>query len=639
MTDEKELTVRIKYVTDESGIKDSKKAADTVANGVKDTGSQAGKSEEKVKGLNKQMDNLLKASAALAVVSGGAFKLMTGSIDAYTKQMGATEASSRRWLMANQSIEMSGTRIGRVFAEQAIPWMEKYSAFMDHAAAFAEKNPGLVDAGLKIAAGGAALGAVGTVASLGSKIFTSLGGNTALAAAGKALSGTYINSAGGVGAAAYGPAQAAAPVAAGATGLGAILSGLGGVGLGIGANELLAKATGEKPIESQLASDFLQGLLSAISPGMGMVVSEMRKRTGTSSQLGFTSIEKYGAVASGAAAPPAATDSNNSRLGGFLANQILIYNQYYRQEEQAQRAYLLNLARSKRDFEMQQQYEQEDFNRARARSVRDFARQESQDTIMYQIQRSRAVRDFGIQMVRSEEDFQRQRSRAAEDFQFQLWDIARSGDAFSYMQATRQYAIQQSRSEEDYDISRARQIEDFNRSQADQQADWDMQRAFRLQNFAIQLADQQQDFDTQRLRQAQQRATQLADMQQDYNEQKRLRKQAVTDALDTMSDGTEKAAKLFQNFTGSMVADMQTLVDNAALLKDYFDKLPAPTANTPAAQVASGNSNQSNGVTSGGTNVSQLTINDHRRFDSRLSPEDRRSIRQDNELMLTGILQ
>jgi hypothetical protein len=155
-------------------------------------------------------------------------------------------------------------------------------------------------------------------------------------------------------------------------------------------------------------------------------------------------------------------------------------------------------------------------------------------------------------------------------------------------------------------------------------------------------------------------------MQVDWNEQERARRQAVSDALNTMAADTSQAAKLFTDFSGYMVGDMQSLVDGAAQLKDYFKGLSLPSSGVPSRDVGGytspglymmhdefvlspsstraaekmmrGRLNQENvlAMLAGGGGPANITINDQRRFDSSLSADDRRSIRQDTEYMLEG---
>lgn len=662
MADEKELTVRIRYINDDAGAKASQKTTEGLSQGTKATGQGAEQANASVKKLNSSMDGLLKVSASLALISGAALRGMTQAIGNYTQNVGSTEAASKQWLLANQDIEMSTVRMGRVLTQIALPYMKQFSGFMEDAAKWTEdpKNAGAIDAGMKILAGGAVLGTVGTVASVGSKLIGGVaglfkGGAAASAAAGAAGAG---EAAAGAGAAAAGAAGAGA-AAAGVTAAGVLASVGGGVALGLIANEALANSDLGKKIGVQNLSKW--GV--ALSYIWNRVTGQ--SETQANQNAAVTGMQN-GAIPTNAAPQP----SNNDRLGGNLASQIIAYNQYYRQEEQAQRSYLITLARSNRDFQIQQVNEQQDYNLQRSRANRDFSRQEAMSDFEYGRQRTIAARDFGIQLVRSEEDFQKSRKRAAEDFQFQLWDIARSGDAFSYMQATRQYQVQQSREQEDYNISRQRSVEDFQRSQADQDQEYQIQRAFRLESFAIQQTDQEQDFTIRRGRELVQRQIQLDDLKQDYAEQARMRRQAISDALNDMSDGTSKAALYFSTMTSDMITDMQTLVNAGAVLKDYLKDLPAPTAAPGRAsggyvgsglyrmhddefvlnkgttqaleRMAGGSLSQervlaaiAGGGKSGGASI---TINDQRRFDSSLSLADRRAIRQDTQYLFDQVL-
>ena len=578
MADEKEVSVKIKSIFDDTGAKKAKESAEDLGKGTKKTGSDAAESTKQVRQLNDQMGNLLKISGSLALISGGAFRLMSQSVNQYVSQVGATEDASKKWLLANQSIEMSGTRLGRVFEQQALPYMEKFTDLMDHAASFAEdpKNAGLIDVGMKAVAGGLVVGSAGTAVSLGAKLFGAAKGLLGAAGGASTVAAGALNAAGGIGSAAYGPATAgAAAVAVGtAAMIPIILSTIGGAVLGGIGNEVLANSDFGKKIGVQNLNKWAT-----------VLGYEATKLMGGSEQQALSAAKSIG-QATGAisttAGQSSATDTNNSRLEGNLAQQIIAYNQYYRQEEQAQRAHLIQLGRAQRTFDMQQEYQIEDFNKQKNRSQRDFNRQEAMTEFQFQRQRSIATRDFNIQLARSDQDYQRSRSRAAQDHTFDLQQIMRSGDAYSYYLSERSYKLQQSRAAEDYNISKARSEEDFSRSQNDQAQSFEIERQFRLQSYEIQRADAQQDFDINRERQQIQYAIQLKDMEQDYKEQQLMRKQAVTDALNTMAGGTEYAAKLFTQFTGSMIQDMNYLAGSAAQLQDYYRGLELPATNMPS---------------------------------------------------------
>jgi hypothetical protein len=663
MSDEKELQVRIRYVNDPSGAKEAQKTADSLKDGTKQTGQGADQASARVKGLNDRMNVLAKISAVITVASGVMFAGMMKAAQSYVGQVGTTETASKRWILANQSIEESTTRIGRVIVQDAIPYLEQAAKIVENIASFAEKNPQAVDTVLKFVGGSLLVGGIATVGAGASKLIGGIGG----------LLGAGAGAASSTGAAAV----AGSEIALGSFAV-AIPQVVVAFGLLAGATIALQSTFNDAqkraqdtltnmPQKEKDAASQTHGLGESFGSQYGPAIQayaknatkdELEKYPLLQQQLDYTKQNMANAGGSSVASDP---------LKGFTSDTIIAYNQYYRQEEQALRAHLIQLGQSQRDFDLQQSYEVADYNLQRSRTQRDFDRQEAMSAYEYGQQRFIAARDFGIQMVRSEQDFQKQRQRATEDFQFQLWDIARSGDAFSYMQATRQFKVQQNRDQEDYDLSRQRSIEDFTRSQADQAQDYQVQRAFRLQSFQIELGDQEQDFQIRRDREAVQRKIQLSDMEQDWNDQERARRQAVSDALNTMNDGTEKAAKLFSDFSSYMIGDMQVLVDGAARLQDYFKGLALPSSGVPskdmggytspglymmhdefvlspsstraAEKMMRGRLNQDNvlAMLSGGGGAANITINDHRRFDSRLSPEDRRAIRQDNENLFSEV--
>jgi hypothetical protein len=186
------------------------------------------------------------------------FAGMMKAAQAYVSQVGATEASSKGWLLANQSIEESVVKIGRAITTSALPYLQQAAGIIDNIANTAEKSPAAVDAALKVAAGGTLMGgALGAARLLGVK-----GG-----------------------------------------GLGVMATGLAGVGLGVGINDELASDPANAPHKDQLVSDILMGLVGGFLPAVAPIIQQLRKNAGVSDQVGFVNSSQYaGALAGGAGA-------------------------------------------------------------------------------------------------------------------------------------------------------------------------------------------------------------------------------------------------------------------------------------------------------------------------------------------------
>jgi len=105
---------------------------------------------------------------------------------------------------------------------------------------------------------------------------------------------------------------------------------------------------------------------------------------------------------------------------------------------EGQRQYFTQLLIQKREFEIQQQRGQDDFDKQRRRMDYD-----------YELQRARAQEDFHLQRQYQEEDYQRGRSRAEFDFELQR------------ERASENYHRSLKRQRHDFNLSRRRQEEDF----------------------------------------------------------------------------------------------------------------------------------------------------------------------------------
>lgn len=541
---ERNLRVKIQYVTDAQGAQAAAQGNKTIESQARNSAQAISGADERLKKLTATAGQLRNVGMAVGAIGGVMSGFLLSTAKAYVQQVGTSEAASRKWLYSTKQLEDAQIRVGRAITEQAAPYLEKMADLAQKTANFAEKHPEVVKGALMTAGGLTAAGALltggGAALTAYTKITSTLGGLGLLkgaAAAGTAGMGT----------------TAGAAAAGGITGLGVGASIAGGLGLGLLGNDLLAKSKFGQSIGMQDTGKVLTVGVHALTK---LFTGSDEKAQAAAVKMGQLTgaIEKAGDAAG--------TAGNELDVTG---EQMKMYISYVRSEQQAARSRNIQLTRMNRDYNLQVTYENEDFNRQRMRSVRDFNLQMTFAERDFMRQRAIQARDFNIEMARSEEDYQRSRRRSQEDFEYQMWDVMRSGDALSYMRAMRDYNVSRNREAEDYTISITRRQEDYQRQLEDQATQYAIQRARRWQEYQIQLADENQDFQIRRRRAQQQQQIKLADMAQDYQEERMRRRQALLDQMNDLYSGLTLERRLRAQFTAAMLADLRAAYASAGV--------------------------------------------------------------------------
>jgi hypothetical protein len=272
-------------------------------------------------------------------------------------------------------------------------------------------------------------------------------------------------------------------------------------------------------------------------------------------------------------------------------------------------------------------------------------------------------------MSRSDYDYQKSRRRGEQDHQFELFQIALSGDAMSYWLSQRQYNISRTREEEDFNLSRNRQQEDFSRQLGDSQTSFDIQRAQQLKMYEISREDAAVDFKIQRDRAKEQFDIQMGDMKYNFDEERRLRKIAFNDQLnDMITDAATYRQMLINQLYTPAGQDLNSFVTEAAGMFAQLNQRVAAatpgashqfggyanegdrthagefvlTSGTTAALERAAKSNKLSQANIlqliGGGGGAAVTYNDHRRIDTRISTADRAAMNQDTRELIEAIL-
>jgi hypothetical protein len=439
------------------------------------------------------------------------------------------------------------------------------------------------------------------------------------------------------------------------------LKGSGDIGKDLQENPIGTILSGVlKTFINPVALDALAGDTKSLEK-YGIGVSQTQPELGKSiaSALGIkpqeATIQQYG-VEGGMIGPPAPGSESNATKWQTRA-MLEQYRAFLRTEQEATRSYQVQTTRMDRDFKKQEEYTQLDFNKTRTRAIRDYNRQLQFSEVDFYRQRQIANRDFNIQMARSEADYQKSRSRANEDHEFDLYQIALSGDAMSYWLSQRQFKINEKRQQEDFDIGKKRSEEDFKKSQEDQEREFQIQRERSAAEFKIRLSDEDEDFKISRDRRQYQYDLQLKDLAFNFEEQKNLREQAFRDAYAASITTEESKAKLLAQFNTAQLTNLEDMLQKGEdYIKVHRQKVDELLGLTPAEQASATTpytgeddtrgrrgGDQSDGAASMARSnqmrtdmlVKSMTYNDNRRIDTAVSAEDKAALRQDaQEAML-----
>lgn len=525
-------------------------------------------------------------------------------IGQYTSAFGETERVSAAWLQTQERLESVMVRIGRVMAEEMLPTFEKLADLAEKAADFAESHPDAVKAAGTLF-GGALIGG-GVLTALGG-ILSGIGGIKAL---------TTLGGAG----------------AAGGAGL------LGGLPLGIAAGGAgfwsLPNLIGRK----------LGGALGI--PDYGEQIAWLAKK------LGF---ESGGTTTRTATTAPLVTG------GGATTKQLDIYLDYQKKEMDAQVTYhekrtQLIQSYNQNMLEMERNYQQ-----SRASYIRDFQQNERRIEQSYYRERRELAADYSTDIQRMEEDHQVKMRKLAEDHEYRMEDLVSRRDALGIVREMRDYERQRRDADEEYRLEAGRRSQDFARKLQEMAAQFAIERQYRIQEFQQNLKDMETDYRARRQAAAAEHRKELIDLQNKYNQERIQRRKALISQLEDTAEGLQAERVLRQKFTAAMLADLAAALKSAGVTTSGKALPPArdsggymqpgmyrnasgsiefalsPQTTRAAEQMAAGKLTQASILKMMMGGGAKVTYNDHRRIDGRITPEDRRAIRQDTAELLRGL--
>ncbi|HPO87443.1 MAG TPA: hypothetical protein PLN86_16495 [Candidatus Hydrogenedentes bacterium] len=284
----------------------------------------------------------------------------------------------------------------------------------------------------------------------------------------------------------------------------------------------------------------------------------------------------------------------------------------------------------------------------------------------YASQRAQIVRDGGIAIQEIEARHQEALRKLTDEHNQRVADLVAGRDALGLVREQRDFEKKKSEMERDTNQEIAARRRDIALRLADLTRAHQQERAQRLADYKEQLAQAKQQHDeeakqqaeayTEQMRQqSQAKADALRELDKSYRTEQQRRREAFIAQVRDLDASLLGEQKTKRNYYAAMLKDVD------AFLKSWRDKIPAGgSGNVPirdmggyaergvyglaqdgrrefvlsgpttrAAEEAIGTSLSQSSIMRALTGRNAITVYDHRRFDSRLTAEDRRAIQAD----------
>ncbi|HBA90858.1 MAG TPA: hypothetical protein DCZ08_03490 [Anaerolineaceae bacterium] len=617
---EQELLAQLRFAVDQVTLEQAKKAVEAIDKGLIKTSMSTEDARRRLMAMRESAEKLQQVGSTLAMASAAIVAPLLLAVRSYNQYVGQGEATSRRWTESSERLKNAQIRIGRETTEAMLPLLDKGADLADKFAGLIEKNPDLLKGILTVGVG---LAGAGTVVTMIAQVQRLIATVQLLAMGPVAGRGAGI----------------AAKIAGSGLGAAAGLA-TGGIALGVTGYNAIAQATGR---------DSAGEILGKYQTSLAYMWGKMLGGPELAYKWGAAMGKLTGVL------PEVAdeTEKASSALSKTAQAQMRAYLNYAKAEREATVEYRQRQVELSKNYLQQQAQAQAEYNRNQSQAMRAFYNLEKQAESDYYRSRMQAARAYGTEVARAEEDFQREMQRMQEDNSQTMEDLIGKRDALGLVQATREYERQRRRAEEDYTVEAARRSQDFAIQQAEQAAEFAAQREQRLAQFQQQMADNSAAYQEQRRQAEQQYRQQQAELTRQYNEDRVKRRQAMIDQLRDLADGLAKERELRAQFTQAMLADLRAAMSAAGVAiptrhgggytGDGLYRMKRgefvlrPDVTSAAERLAGKKLNQDNMLAllaRGGAGGNNYNYVDNRRFDSRLSSEDRKAIRRDLAVQL-----
>lgn len=675
---------------------------------IKEASQQAGKSFAKI-------------FATGAGITGGVFAIASK----YVADAKVATDTTKEWLAQTERLASAQSRIGAVFAKEALPLLKQAADLAGKAATFVEQNPDIVKAALNVGLVTATIGALGMAVSKGIQLYADA--KMIIVGAQQLMAGKLMAQAA--------QEQLAAAAASKMSG-GQIAQNLrGNLGLGGGA----AAGSAILPIVTTVVSLLVGSYLGTKLGNMGgkaiygndweekgfgdtmkdvwkttrqivLLASPLHLLSGEAEKLGIISNNTRVSIFELQKSILGLGDSSKNGIGAKVdSSNLSKARQVTDTEKQIVDAYVQMLEDEKRATEQYHadrnrllaQYNRQSFEMSsqHARQVAQAERQYQQTLTSitanyqqqsvtseqnYNAQRQQIIRDGGEAIRQIEQRHQENLRRLTEEHNERVTDLVSSRDALGLV----------------------KEMRDFNKRKAELDRETNQEIAARRRDLAIRLQDMAKAHAQERAQRLNDYKTQLLEAKQQYDEEKKQREdeyraqsfaafKAKTEALKQLDEQYKAEKQKRREAFVSQVKELDSTLQNeqkrkreyyAIMLKDveafmkaYRESLPSADdvssggsghkgsfpvrdqggyaqrglyalaqdgrrefvlsgATTKAAEAAIGGALSQSNIMRSMAGRGSITVYDHRRFDSRLTAEDRREIQNDTMATLKGLV-
>lgn len=527
MADEKVVRATLRFGLDKNGAVTVKAAEQEVADGLKKVEKNAEDAEKKLSKLKESAEKMRMVGTAIAGVGAAILTPIGMAVNAYVSKIGEAGVVSRQWIQANKEIEDSQMRIGRVAAQELLPYLKDAAKFAGQVADFVEKNPDAIKAALTI--GGAAVAGGGAIAGLATAVSTGAALIQVLSAAG--IIGTGAAAAGGAatGLTAVGTAAAGivAPLAAAAAAIVALGVSTFNVAEGVVkdvswlSDTLISSSKDFADYQSKIAELKKKPEWMLIAPAFYEAPDENTfnalqnaYKKDPSLTQGLVTPSIFGGYTSPAGSSgtslydAAGTTFRSADQAAALAKQLAALNDLYAESDDLLQkrvdagrkgaADLLKLdtdyntdkLQQEKDFQDSEARILEDFTSARLKTLRDYSTAEDRTQEDYYAARTQAAEKYDEQTVKAEADHQKDIRRLMEDSGDRIKNLAGQRDAYAIMQEMQDTEKERKRKEEDYKTDTERTNKAYADDLTEQERQFQKEKARREADFQLRLSDE-----------------------------------------------------------------------------------------------------------------------------------------------------
>src|SRR5258707_408098 len=165
-----DLEIFLKIVSDSKDLTEVALATDVVTRHFEELNKQielTRASASKLRGIGRDITQISREISVIGVaITGGIF----AAANKYVKDAKDATDTTIAWKAAQEDLNKSGERFGKVAAEVALPALQKSAELAEKAASFVEKHPDLLKSALSIGTVVATLGAIGLAVGQGIKL-------------------------------------------------------------------------------------------------------------------------------------------------------------------------------------------------------------------------------------------------------------------------------------------------------------------------------------------------------------------------------------------------------------------------------------------------------------------------------------